>query len=179
MSNAALARRRPAPGRVLAPVRTASPAVVVPVEAPTLRPTPRAPARGTTPTAQYQERDLAAVAQIAHHYLLNGAPELAKVLLEGLTEASPKVAHFHLLLGLALDHLGERTAAILSYRTAMSLDPSDPRAALNLAELSIDADRLPEARRLLQQAAERATTKSDQALARKAHGLLRHLDRFR
>lgn len=193
MNHSALARRRPAPNHQRPSngpersgiIATGSEAGVAPARSPALRPaSPRvdrrpapAPARVLAPAPAYARNDLLVIGQIAFHYLQNGSVELAKALLEGLVEAAPHHPELQLLYGLTCDHAGDRAAAERAYREAARLDRDDPRAPLNAAEVAIAADRLQEARPLLQEAATRAHKKGDLILHKKARALLRHLDR--
>jgi Flp pilus assembly protein TadD len=187
MNNSSLARRRPAPvrsaGAIARPAPVTSPKIATsaPVEART--PTPRNGVRPMSKslsvrTATYARADLDAIAQIAHHYLVNGANDLAQTLVEGLVEVAPNVSHYRLMLGLVLHHQGDSEGALDAYRTAAKIDPSDARALINWSEILIREDRTSEAKVILVRARDRADSRKDALLLRKANGLLSHLDRL-
>jgi Flp pilus assembly protein TadD len=75
-------------------------------------------------------------------------------------------------LGLAKDHLGDKAAAIASYRAAQKLDPKDARADLNLVELFLEAGKRKEARALIEKAEKKAAAADELALQQKASALL-------
>ncbi len=120
----------------------------------------------------YARADLFAVAEIGRHYLESGGYRLAAVIFEGLEALEPDEAYFVLALGLAKDRLGDKEAAMACYRRSQTLDPGDPRADLNLAELLIESGRRREAVRLIRSAAKKAEVRRESALENKARALL-------
>ncbi|MFO0727530.1 MAG: hypothetical protein U1E65_27380 [Myxococcota bacterium] len=123
----------------------------------------------------YARADLFAVAEIGYHYLMNGGTRLALTIFEGLAAIAPSEAYFQLALGLAHDHLQDRGAALKAYGRAAELDPGDPRADLNRAELYLLAKDPGAAKPLLRRALDKAERRADQALSRKARALINHL----
>lgn len=130
--------------------------------------------------ARYDPRDLAAVAELARHYLFHGNLEVARILLEGLTAIAPADARFALALAVTYDRLNLKPEADAEYRLTAHLDPTDARPDIHRAELLLERsegrDR-PEARRLLTRGAQKAQQKNDHLLERKARALLARLDR--
>ncbi len=120
----------------------------------------------------YHRDDLMVVADIAYHYMMNGAHVLAKTLFEGLRSIDPAEPYFALALGLANDRMGDYAEAKENYVVAAKLDPRDGRPLVNLAELAfLDGDR-PRAKQLLARGLERAEAAGDHDVARKADALL-------
>lgn len=125
----------------------------------------------------YQRDDLYAIAEIAYHYLMNGAAKIALTLYEGLEAVAPGEAHFQLGLGLTHDHMGDKRQAIACYSRASELDPHDARADVNRAELYLENGDRRSARQLLERAVNKAKNRGDSTLERKASALLSHLSR--
>lgn len=158
--------RRPAsPAR--ARPRPAQPAAVPPVSV----------AIAKIEKPKYQRQDLYAVAEIAYHYLFSGGEEIAYNLLAGLVEVAPKEAYFALAIGLAEDKRENFDEAERWYAKAAELDPLDPRADINRAELRIDKKDFNNARALLMRGLKKARTRRDAAMENKATALLGNLDR--
>lgn len=126
---------------------------------------------------KYQRQDLYAVAEIAYHYLFSGGEEVAYSLLAGLVEAAPKEAYFALALGLAEDKRERPAEAERWYAKAAELDPLEPRADINRAELRIDKKDFNNARALLMRGLKKARARRDVALENKASALLDNLNR--
>lgn len=120
----------------------------------------------------YEAADLMAIAEIGYHYLRSGGAKLAKVIFEGLTAIQPEEGYFWLALGLAHDHLDDLVAARAAYQKAGEVDPRDPVADLNLAELELAAGRRPAARRLVERGRQKAARTGQEALCRKADAML-------
>jgi predicted Zn-dependent protease len=120
----------------------------------------------------YSSRDLHALAEVAYHYLFSGGERIAEVFFEGLSAIAPDEAYFALALGLTYDRLGKTEAAWASYRRAAALDPEDPRAELNLAELALERGDNREARTRLLAALGKAKRRRELELVRKAEALL-------
>lgn len=174
--------RRPAPRPAPAPARRPSPASAdnpAPIVQDLVPPAPSAvvPRSRLSKSNSYRIDDLRAVAEIAHHYLFSGGTRLALTLFEGLQSAAPHEPYFALGLGLSLDHLGDPAQAERWYAKAAELDPGDPRADINRAELRIEARDFPRARELLIRGANKARARADLALENKSRALLKHLDR--
>lgn len=125
----------------------------------------------------YQRQDLYAVAEIGYHYLFSGGLEIARALFEGLVAVAPDEAYFALALGLTHDHLQEQETADRWYAKAAQLDPHDPRADVNRAELRIERKDFQAARTLLMRGVKKARIRQEWALERKATALLGHLER--
>jgi len=70
-------------------------------------------------------------------------------------EAEPRDSAAHNLLAILSAYAGDLDDSRLSFRIAERLNRSDPAPNLNLAEVSVYQDRIPEARRWLRQARER------------------------
>lgn len=119
--------------------------------------------------------DLFAIAQIAHHYLLNGAADLAHVLFVGVAVLAPTEPYFVMGVASALDHRGRKREAIAWYTYASTLDARNGRSDVNAAELWIEAGAIDRARRLLFRGASKAHAAGDEALAKKARALITHL----
>src|SRR5262249_37362876 len=98
----------------------------------------------------YARDDLFAIAEVAHHYLMNGATKVAMTLFEGLCAVSPNESYFALGLGLSLDLLGDTQAAFAAYTRASELDPSDGRPDVNRAELLIESGKVARGVQLLE-----------------------------
>lgn len=129
--------------------------------------------RAATPAQRpYSKDDLYAVAEIAYHYLFAGAVPIASVLYEGVTAICPNEPAFWLGLGLCADRLGDKQKARANYARAAALDPADPRADINLAELFLEENDLPRARAHLARAVKKADVKSDRTLGAKARAIL-------
>jgi hypothetical protein len=120
----------------------------------------------------YAREDLLAIAEVAYHYLMNGGVRLAVVLFEGLAAIAPREAYFAMGTGLAHDHAGNKAEALRWYELAAQLDPTDPRADINRAELHIERRERKRAVELLQAAAKKAERRRDEALHRKATAIL-------
>jgi hypothetical protein len=120
----------------------------------------------------YAREDLLAIAEVAYHYLMNGGVRLAVVLFEGLAAIAPREAYFAMGTGLAHDHAGNKAEALRWYELAGQLDPNDPRADINRAELHIERRERKRAIELLQAAAKKAERRRDEALQRKATAIL-------
>jgi Flp pilus assembly protein TadD len=125
----------------------------------------------------YSRDDLFAIAEIGYHYLFSGGVNLALTLFEGLTAVAPQEAYFALALGLTHDHLQNPNEANRWYSLASELDPSDGRADVNRAELYLERGDKRSARKLLERGAQKARSKGDLSLSRKAMALINHLDR--
>jgi predicted Zn-dependent protease len=123
----------------------------------------------------YAREDLYAIAEIAYHYLFNGGLRLALVLYEGLTAVAPDEAYFALALGLTQDHLRNQEAALHWYQRAGALDPEEPRADLNQAELFLQNGQVEKAQLLLERGLDKSEARQDAALSRKARALLKHI----
>lgn len=123
----------------------------------------------------YEREDLFAVAELGYHYLMNGGVKLAVTLFEGLTAVAPAEPYFALALALAYDHQGDKSLALAWYQKAGQLDPFDPRADLNRAELLLESRDLRGAKPLLERALAKAQHKHDEALTRKATAILSHV----
>jgi Flp pilus assembly protein TadD len=140
-----------------------------------LAPRAKAPL-GRRNASKYVKEDLVAVSEIAYHYLFNGGLGLALSLYDGLVAVAPDEPQFALGLGLTHDQLGDRDEAMRWYRHAAELDPGDPQADLNSAELYIEVQDWARARQLLMRSANKARNRHDAALERKAVALIRHLE---
>jgi tetratricopeptide (TPR) repeat protein len=125
----------------------------------------------------YEKEDLYAVAEIAYHYLMNGATKVALTLFEGLTAVMPNEAYFALGLGLSHDHLGEKQEAYAAYTRAAELDPQDARADINRAELLIESRDAQRARQLLMRGLAKAKNRGDATLEKKARAMLDHISK--
>jgi Flp pilus assembly protein TadD len=125
---------------------------------------------------RYAKDDLFAVAEVAYMYLFGGQETLARILFEGLAAVDPREPYFALALGLAHDLEGNLDRAEQSYRRASKLDPTDPRADVNRAEILIEKRQYREAKKLLGHAHSKQT--SDPALATKIVELSRQIDRI-
>jgi tetratricopeptide (TPR) repeat protein len=148
------ARARPRP----APVAARSADLVIPIERP-----------------RYRSEDLMAVGEVAYHYLMNGAHQLALTIFEGLTTVAPEDAYYALALGLVFDRMNDREMAARWYERAGRLDPQDGRSDVNRAELLLEAGVHEQALALLERGAEKARRRKDEALERKARAIARHL----
>lgn len=124
-----------------------------------------------SPDRRYEKADLLALAQTAYHYVRSGGDELAATIFRGLSAIDPEEAYFALGLGLASDHLGQKDAAVACYERAGRLDPGDPRADLNLAELAMDRGDFRVARDLLDRSVLKAVDRKATDLERKARAL--------
>jgi tetratricopeptide (TPR) repeat protein len=129
--------------------------------------------REATPARRpYQKEDLFAVAEIAYHYLFAGAVPIASVLYEGVAAICPNEPSFWLGLGLCADRLGDKQKAHANYARACALDPADPRADINIAELYLEENDVQRARAHLARAVKKADAKNDRVLAAKARAIL-------
>jgi tetratricopeptide (TPR) repeat protein len=124
----------------------------------------------------YERDDLYAIAEVGYHYLLSGGLTLSLTIFEGLHAIAPEEAYFALALGLTHDHLDHRTEANRFYKLAAELDPSDGRADINRAELFLQSGDRTSAKKLLTRGAQKARTKGDLPLARKAMALINHIE---
>ncbi|MCM2334300.1 MAG: hypothetical protein NDI82_10180 [Anaeromyxobacteraceae bacterium] len=75
-----------------------------------------------------------AIARVAEDELEAGRPDPARVILEGLVVANPRVTGAWLLLARAHRALGQPLAARFCAEVAASLDPTSPEARLGRAE---------------------------------------------
>lgn len=174
------------------PARKVVPAPIarVPVRSP--RPSPRPPSaarRRAAPIAPapvvslppalpaVEKADLMVIAELGYHYLMSGGLELASELFASLELLGPEEPYFPLALALVSDRMGDKPRAHRAYERAARLAPKDPRPELNRAELYIEAGEYAGARQLLGRALEKARAARDVALATKAEGLLRHIER--
>lgn len=124
---------------------------------------------------EYALDDLLAVAEVAHHYLFSGGAALARTLFHGLAAIAPREPYFALGLGLAHDHMGHGEAALHWYQRAAKLDPMDPRADINQAELYVRSGELERATLLLTSGRRKAEVRGEAELETKATALLHHL----
>ena len=88
----------------------------------------------TRALADMEDAALGALCSARLHLLQREAAEAIRVL-ETLTAREPLMAEAHFLLGKAYQERCRLFDAIRSYRTVLSLDPSDQRAAQALDEL--------------------------------------------
>lgn len=123
----------------------------------------------------YTRADLFALAEIGRHYLFSGGLRIALTLFEGLAAIAPDEPYFALALGLCLDKLDRVEDARAAYQRVVQLDPRDPRAELNLAELDLCCGDKRAAATRLTRAAAKARTSGELELSRKAEALLARL----
>ncbi len=116
--------------------------------------------------------DVDNIAELAYEYAVSGAYEVARVLYAGLVALRPDDARHRLGLGVALDRLGRTAAAEAEYRRAARLEPTDPRARVNLAELCLARGEWSSARALLNEA-RRCPAAPQSPLATKIAAMLR------
>jgi len=99
-------------------------------------------------------------------------------------EREPEDAGAHNLLAILSAYRGDLDASRLSFRISERLDPRDPAPNLNLAEVSVYQDQLPEARRWLRRARDRGASEGESLLveallAWKQRDLVEARNRFR
>jgi len=75
------------------------------------------------------------VSNLSYAYFLAGQLELSISTATKATKLDPKLGSAWINLGTALAKKGDLAAAERAYQRALTLDPSDPRAKANLAEL--------------------------------------------
>jgi predicted Zn-dependent protease len=121
---------------------------------------------------RYSREELYAIAEIAYHYQRCGGFRLAAVIFEGLTMIAPNEAYFALALGLASERLGDRGKAQQCYAKARELDPTEPYADINLAELALEAGDRRTAVALLRSGIHKCNARKNVALERKATAML-------
>lgn len=136
----------------------------------------RNPKQSIAQARRYQREDLFAIAEVAYLYLFGGHEKLARILFEGLAAVDPREPYFAMALGLAYDLEGDVDRAERAYHRASKLDPKDPRADVNRAEILLEKRRYGEAKKLLAHAHAKKT--SDPALATKIVELSRQIDRI-
>jgi Flp pilus assembly protein TadD len=76
------------------------------------------------------------VSNLSYAYFLTGQLDLAIATATKASKLDPKLGSAWINLGTALAKKGDFSAAERAYQRALSLDPSDPRAKANLAELA-------------------------------------------
>ncbi len=86
----------------------------------------------------YTDDQLDAIADLGYHYFQKGGVRLASVLFDGLVAVRPERAYYWLGLGVTSDLQGDKPRAVQCYERARELDPRDPHAEINLAELQLE-----------------------------------------
>lgn len=81
------------------------------------------------------QRDPTVLATLGSILLQQNHPELAVTLYRQATTAEPRNARFAYILGVALNAIGDRRAAIAELRHSIELDPSVPDAYRKLSEI--------------------------------------------
>lgn len=78
-----------------------------------------------------------AIAQVGCDLAAAGRMEEARIIFEGLVEGNPKDSAMHSALGTVYQKLGRIEDAMLSYNTAVELEPKNPVALGNRGELRL------------------------------------------
>lgn len=128
-------------------------------------------ARSIAEARGYTDEQLYAVADLGYHYFHKGGVRLAEVLFDGLVAVKPDEAYFWLGLGVASDLQGNKPRAMRCYERAKRLDPSDPHAELNLAELHLEAGDRRQAVNHLNGAVKKAQARRLREVERKARAM--------
>lgn len=84
----------------------------------------------------------------AQNEVYNGDPAKAVSLIESLIQITPKYAHLHFLLGMALKKSGQLEKSIQAFRNALEIDSEHIFSCRELAEELISIDNLAEAEKM-------------------------------
>lgn len=115
--------------------------------------------------------DLLAIAQLGEHHLLHGALEQARIIWEALCQLAPNEPAFHLALGVVRDREDKKAEADALYARTAALDPGEPRADLNRAELALVRGDPRAAEVLLRTAMKKAEARGEAELLSKSRAL--------
>ncbi len=77
------------------------------------------------------------LAEIGYQLFLQGKNSDAQKIFEGLIVLNPYDGYFHSVLGSIFARSGESDKAVREYSIAINLDPKDPQALVNRAELEL------------------------------------------
>ncbi|MGE5474602.1 MAG: tetratricopeptide repeat protein [Ignavibacteriales bacterium] len=84
----------------------------------------------------------------AQNEVYNGDPAKAVSLIESLIQITPKYAHLHYLLGMALKKSGQLEKSILAFKNALEIDSEHVPSCRELAEELVSIDNLSEAEKM-------------------------------
>lgn len=120
----------------------------------------------------YSDDELYAIAHTGYFFLMQGKNEEARTLFEGLVAIDPRNDYYYRALGVIFHKLEDPARALKQFGYAIRVNPRQPAAYVNRAEVHISQQRYSEATQDLQKALQLVTAKDPQ-LARKARALLR------
>jgi tetratricopeptide (TPR) repeat protein len=119
----------------------------------------------------YTDDELYAIAHTGYFFLMQGKNDEARTLFEGLVAIDPRNDYYYRALGVIFHKLGDADRAIKQFGYAIRVNPRNPAAYINRAEVYITQARNPEAAQDLQRAVQSCGPR-DVALSRKAKALL-------
>ena len=122
------------------------------------------------------DQDLLALAHVGYSYLEMGSPKMAEVIFSGLINLHGNEPYYFFALAYAKDQLNKKREAIDLYRKSVSLNPTDVRSAVNLAELYAETGHMEYAINILNNIKEK-TQDSQTPLMKKASSLLKLYNR--
>jgi tetratricopeptide (TPR) repeat protein len=93
----------------------------------------------------YTLEELYAIAQHGYALYLNGKVRDAQILFEGLVALDPRNGYYYRALGVVYHQLGDAERALRQFSHAITVDPENPAAYVNRAEVHIWRRDLPEA----------------------------------
>ena len=120
----------------------------------------------------YSDDELYAIAHTGYFFLMQGKNEEARTLFEGLVAIDPRNDYYYRALGVIFHKLEDPDRALKQFGYAIRVNPRQPAAYVNRAEVHIAQKRYSDATQDLQRALQLVTAK-DVQLARKARALLR------
>ena len=120
----------------------------------------------------YTDDELYAIAHTGYFYLMQGKNAEARTLFEGLVAIDPRNDYYYRALGVIFHKLEDPDRALKQFGYAIRVNPRQPSAYVNRAEVHIAQGRKAEAGQDLQRALQLVGPKDGQ-LARKARALLR------
>ncbi len=119
----------------------------------------------------YTDDELYAIAHTGYFFLMQGKNEEARTLFEGLVAIDPRNAYYYRALGVIFHKLGEEDRAIRQFGYAIRVNPRNPAAYVNRAEVYISRQEFGPAQEDLRRAIGFMGPK-DGALERKSRALL-------
>jgi len=116
----------------------------------------------------------------AQNEVYNGDPAKAVSLIESLIQITPKYAHLHFLLGMALKKSGQLEKSIQAFKNALEIDSQHINSCREIAEELVSLDKLNEAeemyRKIIQLGQANATDYYNLGMCLKRLGRVKELD---